>query len=191
MALRCILRSVPNSLQVCKKLSTSSSPLYRLGSAVRKMDFHPSLVNLSKASRSDYTNLYSNRTQATYLVCARNFAVSSVKNEAEKSHGGDHTKLWSAERILAAGLLGVVPVALIFPSQPLDCLLALSLVMHSHWGIEAIVVDYVRPIIFGKTFPVIAHALVYVLSISTLTGLLFLIFNDCGFANAIHLLWKL
>jgi succinate dehydrogenase (ubiquinone) membrane anchor subunit len=58
-------------------------------------------------------------------------------------------------------------------------------------GIEAIVIDYVRPIIFGPVIPKIGVALVYILSIATLAGLLNFIFNDVGLANGIRLLWKL
>lgn len=58
-------------------------------------------------------------------------------------------------------------------------------------GIEAVVIDYVRPIIFGNTIPKIAVGLMYVLSIATLAGLMNFIFNDVGIANGIQLLWKL
>ena len=46
-------------------------------------------------------------------------------------------------------------------------------VLHSHWGVEAIVVDYVRPSLFGGStvIPNIAHGLVWVLSAFALGGL--------------------
>ena len=47
--------------------------------------------------------------------------------------GGHHTLLWSVERALSLGLLGIVPAAIAFPSQGLDALLAISIVMHQHW----------------------------------------------------------
>lgn len=58
-------------------------------------------------------------------------------------------------------------------------------------GIEAIVVDYVRPSIFGPVIPKVGVILVYALSIGVLAGLLNFIFNDVGLANGIRMLWKL
>ncbi|XP_046685356.1 succinate dehydrogenase [ubiquinone] cytochrome b small subunit, mitochondrial [Homalodisca vitripennis] len=108
-----------------------------------------------------------------------------------QSEHGDHTKIWTAERALSGALLLILPVAVMVPSAFFDTLMALSITMHMHWGIEAIVVDYVRPIIFGSVIPKIAVTLVYVLSIATLAGLLNFIFNDVGLANGIRMLWKL
>jgi succinate dehydrogenase (ubiquinone) membrane anchor subunit len=58
-------------------------------------------------------------------------------------------------------------------------------------GIEAVVIDYVRPIIFGDVIPKIALGAVYVLSIATLAGLFFFITNDVGIVTAIKQFWKL
>ena len=49
------------------------------------------------------------------------------------AHGHDHTKLWTAEKVLSAGLLGIIPTAFLIPSQFMDYLLAISVVMHNHW----------------------------------------------------------
>jgi hypothetical protein len=58
-------------------------------------------------------------------------------------------------------------------------------------GIEAVVVDYVRPITFGNVIPKIALGALYLLSIVTLAGLLFFITNDVGIVLAIKQFWKL
>ncbi|PNF22807.1 Succinate dehydrogenase [ubiquinone] cytochrome b small subunit, mitochondrial [Cryptotermes secundus] len=107
------------------------------------------------------------------------------------SQGHDHTKLWAAEKVLSVSLLGIVPLAFLIPSQFMDYLLAVTVVMHNHWGIEAIVMDYVRPVIFGNVIPKIALGAVYLLSIVTLAGLLFFITNDVGIVLAIKQFWKL
>jgi succinate dehydrogenase (ubiquinone) membrane anchor subunit len=49
------------------------------------------------------------------------------------AHGHDHAKLWTAEKVLSAGLLGIIPTAFLIPSQFMDYLLAVSIVMHNHW----------------------------------------------------------
>ncbi|GFG29171.1 hypothetical protein Cfor_04993 [Coptotermes formosanus] len=58
-------------------------------------------------------------------------------------------------------------------------------------GIEAVVIDYVRPIIFGNVISKLAVGAVYVLSITTLAGLFFFITNDVGIVVAIKQLWQL
>jgi succinate dehydrogenase (ubiquinone) membrane anchor subunit len=64
------------------------------------------------------------------LSVAKSFSISPRR---EMSAGHDHTKLWTAERFLSLGLLGVIPAAFMVPSPALDYALALAIVMHSHW----------------------------------------------------------
>lgn len=105
--------------------------------------------------------------------------------------GHAHDKLWKAERYLSVGLLGVLPAAALISSPIMDHAVALSLVIHVHWGIEAIVTDYVRPSIFGPTIPKISIALVYVLSSLALGGLFVFNHTDVGISQAIRMLAKL
>ncbi len=97
--------------------------------------------------------------------------------------------MWTAERVFSAGLLAIVPAAIAFPSQPLDVILAVSMVMHAHWGLEAVVTDYVRPILFGNVVPKLAHILLLAFSSATLAGLLYFIYNDIGIGKAVRKLW--
>lgn len=121
------------------------------------------------------------------VEAAKQFSTTSVVRSAH----GDHSKIWTAERFLSAGMVGILPAAMLMPSPLLDTLMAVAIVMHMHWGIEAIVVDYIRPVIFGPVIPKVGVVLVYVLSIAVLAGLLNLIFNDVGLANSIRMFWKL
>lgn len=57
-------------------------------------------------------------------------------------------------------------------------------------GLEAIVTDYVRPILFGAAVPKIAHGLLLVVSAATLGGLFYFIHNDIGIANTIRKIWS-
>lgn len=61
--------------------------------------------------------------------------------------------------------------------------------MHAHWGLEAIVVDYVRPVLFGNVVPKITHGLLILFSAATLGGLLYFIYSDIGIGKAIRKLW--
>jgi CybS, succinate dehydrogenase cytochrome B small subunit len=65
-------------------------------------------------------------------LLAKDNVVSIIPPRREMS-GGDHVTLWTIERALSLGLLGIIPAAFIMPSPAMDYLLAVSLVMHSHW----------------------------------------------------------
>lgn len=107
------------------------------------------------------------------------------------SSGGNHVRLWTAERALSVALLGVIPLAVVYPTPAVETLLALSMTLHSHWGIEALVHDYVRPSVFGKYIPMLAEWSVYTLSIVTFGSLCYFINFDVGLINAVHMLWSL
>uniref|UniRef100_A0A1B6D8P8 Succinate dehydrogenase [ubiquinone] cytochrome b small subunit n=1 Tax=Clastoptera arizonana TaxID=38151 RepID=A0A1B6D8P8_9HEMI len=173
MALSCILRGMVKQIKV--------NP----SSEILKANIRPLSCLLHKNIYQDQKPINWNSKQLVPLV--KQFSTTSI---CKASHG-DHSKVWTAERFLAGGLLGIIPAALLVPSQPLDILMALSVVMHMHWGIEAIVVDYVRPSIFGNVIPKIGVLLVYALSIGTLAGLLNFIFNDVGLANGVRMFWNL
>lgn len=52
------------------------------------------------------------------------------------------------------------------------------------------VIDYVRPVIFGRVIPKISLALVYILSAATLGGLLYFNYNDVGITALIKKFWQ-
>lgn len=62
--------------------------------------------------------------------------------------------------------------------------------MLSRRGLEAIVTDYVRPILFGTLVPKLAHGLLLLVSAATLGGLFYFIHNDIGIANTIRKIWS-
>lgn len=152
------------------------------------MAFARSLVAGQAVARAPFfsaTLLTPARKPQVFSTTVRNFTVSPVRC----SSGGSHVTLWNAERALSLALLGVVPVGLMFPSQVGDTLIAVSVVMHQHWGLEAIVTDYVRPILFGTTVPKMAHGLLLVVSAATLGGLFYFNYNDIGIAGFVRKIW--
>ncbi|XP_026273821.1 succinate dehydrogenase [ubiquinone] cytochrome b small subunit, mitochondrial [Frankliniella occidentalis] len=142
-----------------------------------------------KSSFTNHTLPGFSRLQPGRINQVQFFSLSPKSYSAGAGH--NHSKLWTIERALSAVLILVVPAALAAPSKALDTVLAVTLVMHSHWGVEAAVVDYVRPIIFGNAFPKVALGGVYVLSIVTLAGLLQIIYTDIGLANTVKKIWSL
>lgn len=53
------------------------------------------------------------------------------------------------------------------------------------------VIDYVRPIIFGPVIPKVSIILVYVLSALTLGGLLYFNYSDIGVTKLIKKFWTI
>lgn len=69
-----------------------------------------------------------------YQISAVNTRLAHQINASDsKPQHGSHDKLWAAERFLSAGLLAILPVGILFPSQPLDALMAVSIVLHQYW----------------------------------------------------------
>ncbi|XP_060650240.1 succinate dehydrogenase [ubiquinone] cytochrome b small subunit, mitochondrial [Drosophila nasuta] len=127
-------------------------------------------------------------TQKVAPIAVRGIAVSAPKMA---SAGSNHTSLWTIERVVSAGLLAVIPAAFLAPSQVLDALLAISVVIHTHWGVEAMVVDYMRPAVVGNILPKVAHIALIIISVATLGGLFYFIKNDVGLANGIKRFWAI
>lgn len=119
------------------------------------------------------------------------FSTSQSLCAAAAAHDHSHSRIWTAERFLSAALVGILPAAVAFPNPVLDYILALSMTVHVHWGIEAIVVDYVRPSIVGAALSKAAVAVVYGVSVLTLGGLFYFNYTDVGLSQAIRMLWKL
>lgn len=127
------------------------------------------------------------------LQLQKNAGIRQISLTAARpsATGSNHAGLWTAERALSLALLGLLPAALAFPSKTLDTLLAISVVMHAHWGIEACVIDYVRPVLFGSFIPKIAPFLVIVYSAALLGGLLYFINTDIGIGQTVRKFWAI
>ncbi|KOC67599.1 Putative succinate dehydrogenase [ubiquinone] cytochrome b small subunit, mitochondrial [Habropoda laboriosa] len=104
---------------------------------------------------------------------------------------GDHVRLWVIERIAAAALPIIIPAALISESVILDGIMSVLVVMHSHWGLEAIITDYARPSVVGPVLPKVLHLSLILLSAATLCGLFILINNGPGVSRAIKDGWAI
>lgn len=51
------------------------------------------------------------------------------------------------------------------------------------------VTDYLRPAVVGNIVPKAAHASLLLLSMATLGGLFYMIYNDIGIAKSVKKLW--
>jgi len=141
------------------------------------------------AARAVTTGLRSlNKPSLTRQLPQLSFATSSAR-----ASSGDHVKMWSAERLVSVAQVPACILPFIVTTPLTDAMFCTLAVLHSHWGIEALVVDYIRPSLFnGSTvIPNISVGLVWVLSAVTLGALLYFNYTDVGIINAIKMLWKL
>ncbi|XP_045533366.1 succinate dehydrogenase [ubiquinone] cytochrome b small subunit, mitochondrial isoform X2 [Pieris brassicae] len=122
------------------------------------------------------------------LNAVRSFRTSPALLHEEKAH--DHSKLWVIEKLTSAALVPLIPICLMIPNKIFDSVLAILITAHSFWGLEAIVVEYVRVLLVGVTIPKIAMGVVYFLTVLMLGGLFFLIFNDIGLCRGFWRIWR-
>ncbi|XP_050424135.1 succinate dehydrogenase [ubiquinone] cytochrome b small subunit, mitochondrial [Adelges cooleyi] len=131
----------------------------------------------------------SNKTVTNSLAIAPMFSRCAGTAVAAKSEK-NYANMWKAERIVSIALLPLFPAAIMYSSPVIDTLLALSITFHSYWGLEALVVDYLRVPVVGQVANKAGKLTVTFLSIIMLAGFLQLIFNGDGLGNAIVQLWK-
>ncbi|VVC28977.1 Hypothetical protein CINCED_3A008086 [Cinara cedri] len=115
------------------------------------------------------------------------FAGSTVAVKSDKNHAS----LWRSERIVSIALLGLFPAAILYSSPIVDTLLAISTSIHIYWGMEALVVDYLRVPVVGQLANKAGHVAITLLAIVTLAGFLQVTFMGDGLGNALVQLWKL
>ncbi|XP_050520287.1 succinate dehydrogenase [ubiquinone] cytochrome b small subunit, mitochondrial isoform X2 [Daktulosphaira vitifoliae] len=135
-------------------------------------------------------NQISQKSLIKPLVCSpilTRFTSTATPTKSEKNYAS----LWKGERIVSIALLPLFPAAIIYSSPIIDTLLATSLSLHVYWGLEALVIDYLRVPVVGQLANKVGHVAVTLAAILTLAGFLKLIFNGDGLGNSIVQLWKL
>lgn len=128
--------------------------------------------------------------QSSEQFDVKRFSQTVVRySENHKVH--DHSLLWTLERAISLSLMGILPAAFIFPHPVMDYLLSLALIVHVHWGIESVVIDYIRPQIFGSTIANVSLVSIYLLSALTLGSLFYFNYSDVGLVHAIKMFFSL
>ncbi len=96
---------------------------------------NPCLAALSKKNSVFYENDVVPVSLQNSHISVKNFTVGpkALAEIASCKSADDHTKLWTIERGLALALVPLVPAAFMFPSAPMDYLLAISFTLHAHW----------------------------------------------------------
>ncbi|KAI1749798.1 mitochondrial succinate dehydrogenase cytochrome b560 subunit D [Xylaria castorea] len=104
------------------------------------------------------------------------------------THGSYH---WTFERVIAAGLvpLTVAPFASGSLNPGLDAVLCALMLIHSHAGMQSIIIDYVPK----RRYPGAYRASLWLLNIATVLagiGLYEFETNDVGVTEAVKRVWK-
>ncbi|XP_031825695.1 succinate dehydrogenase, subunit D [Nomia melanderi] len=104
---------------------------------------------------------------------------------------GDHVRLWVFEKVVSVALPVVIPLAFVMENAVLDGIMSVLVVIHTHWGLEAVITDYARPRVVGPLLPKVLHATLILLSVATLAGLFVLIHNGPGVATSVKNFWAI
>lgn len=123
------------------------------------------------------------------LVCRRQPLSSSSTKLAAASGQVDNSGVshWKTERMLSVGLLGLIPAAIVAPGTGVDMAIAVLLPIHNHMGMDAIIIDYVKP---RSLIPAV-KAFNYTLGAGTIAGLTYFNLNDVGICEGMKMLWAL
>ncbi|XP_077267961.1 succinate dehydrogenase, subunit D [Temnothorax americanus] len=179
-----------NVFRKIRQLETLVKPGGLLVRSCNPTQFPKSTSSLTNLSRSVIPDA-SNYPKCCILSKLPAQSTVSMTQTRAASAQGDHVRLWVIERIVSASFLSLIPAALIFENKFIDILLAAAIVMHTHWGLEAIVLDYARPIVVGTLVPKVAFLMLNLLSAATLAGLLVLIYNGPGLTKVIKNGWAI
>merc|ERR1711963_460271 len=85
----------------------------------------------------------------TLVPKPKQFLATSAVNRSS----GDHVRMWTMERGVSVLQIPTLIVPFIHTTFWTDAMFCTLAVLHSHWGVEAIVVDYIRPSLFMVALP--------------------------------------
>lgn len=84
---------------------------------------------LSFNSRKTYSGLVT----TTWRNAGLNINNINRGRDIERCMSSDHSKVWTLEKLVTLGMIGVGPVTFIEPSLIFDDILSVLLVVHMHW----------------------------------------------------------
>ncbi|CAM4921812.1 unnamed protein product [Rotaria socialis] len=86
----------------------------------------------------------------------------------------------------ALAMLAVIPGSFVCDSVFMNYLLAASLAIHAHWGMDSVLIDYCP----RNALP-LANIIRYVLTLMAFVGLCYFNYNDMGVTKALKALWSM
>lgn len=116
----------------------------------------------------------------------------SVSDYTEALWKHNHIKTFTAERAVTVGMMGLFPLAFAFPGNAfIDNAIAVGLGAHIYWGLEGVIVDYLRPRVVGAVPALIAFYGIRVLGALMFAAMFLFNYNDVGLTTAVTMFWKL
>ena len=74
-----------------------------------------------------------------HVLCS--FRVASLSlSFCSATTTGSAGKHWKNEKIFTVGLLGLIPLGLVYPSAVVDYGLAVAIPLHGHWSVKFLIV---------------------------------------------------
>ncbi|CAF4120527.1 unnamed protein product [Rotaria sp. Silwood2] len=107
-------------------------------------------------------------------------------NPSQTSKGLTGSEHWKIERVVALAMLAIIPGSFVFSSVFMNYLLAVSLAIHAHWGMDVVLIDYCP----RKALP-LANIIRYVLTTIAFAGLCYFNYNNMGLIKALKALWTM
>ncbi|UJR13703.1 hypothetical protein I4U23_000714 [Adineta vaga] len=93
---------------------------------------------------------------------------------------------WKIERVIAVAMLAIIPGSFVYDSIFMNYLLAISLALHAHWGMDSALLDYCP----RKALP-LANVIRHLLTVVSFLGLCYFNYNDMGITRALKALWSI
>jgi succinate dehydrogenase (ubiquinone) membrane anchor subunit len=93
---------------------------------------------------------------------------------------------WKVERVVAVAMLAIIPGSFVYDSALMNYLLAATMAIHAHWGMDAALIDYCP----RKALP-FANLIRYLMTAIAFGGLCYFNYNDMGLTKALKALWAL
>jgi len=119
-------------------------------------------------------------------------ASAAAQLSAQPKHPqGSNSLHWTLERVCDVALLPLLPFAFYTDNRIANYALIMLVGIHVHWGMESIVVDYMRPRVVGKAGYYTSLGFVYLLTFGIFAGLLRLNYSEVPPTKAIKKLWTL
>ncbi|XP_018056907.1 PREDICTED: succinate dehydrogenase [ubiquinone] cytochrome b small subunit, mitochondrial [Atta colombica] len=178
-----------NVFRKIRQLETLIKPGGLLVRNCNPTQFPKSTSSLANLNRSVIPNA-SNPKRNILSKLSVQSTVSMIQTRMASVHG-DHVRMWVIERIVSASFLIIIPAAIILENKFIDVVQAIAVVIHTHWGLEAIILDYARPIVVGTLVPKLAFLMLNILSAATLAGLFVMIYNGPGITKTIKNGWAI
>lgn len=135
----------------------------------------------------------SNQQNIARLAVTRSAVSNNLFSTSPTSMSGDHSRVWSMEKGVSALLVPGIIVPFLYTTPVTDGIFCAMMTLHSYWHTEAMVVDYIRPKLFGGNtlIPNLCRALCFALHAFILGALFYYNYTDIGIINSIKMFWKL